>query len=174
MGANSNLTGYHSKAQQANDAKGSAYALIIVGGISLIFALLWAFNLLPGNMSVTRRFMMVGSLGVISLALLIAGYYSMKSSKNLKKSAIAEDKRTEEIMKWARENLSCKGLDDGMIGEDSDFEEEEKCILRMQRISYELDLKFMNLEPAYIDEMSERIYQMLYEDDESNVKEKPS
>ena len=174
MGANSNLTGYQSKAQQANDAKGSAYALIIVGVAALILALLWAFNLLPGNLSVTRRFMMVGSLGVISLVLLIAGYYSMKSSKKLKKSAIAEDKRTEEIMKWARENLSCEGLDDGMIGEDSDFEEEEKCILRMQRISYELDLKFMNLEPAYIDEMSERIYQMLYEENDSTVNEKAS
>lgn len=174
MGENSNLTGYHSKAQQASDAKGSAYALLIVGGVSLIFALLWAFNLLPGNMTVTRRFMMVGSLGVISLVLLIAGYYSMKSSKKLKKSAIAEDKRTEEIMKWAGEELSCERLDDGMISEDSDLEEEEKCILRMQRISYELDLKFMNLEPAYIDEMSERIYQMLYEADEKGSKEKAS
>ena len=70
-------------------------------------------------------------------------------------------------MKWASENLSCEKLDEGMIAENSVLEEEEKCILRMQRISYELDLKFMNLDPAYIDEMSERIFQMLYEDDDS-------
>ncbi|MBQ9867173.1 MAG: hypothetical protein IJM34_09150 [Lachnospiraceae bacterium] len=167
MGAGQNLTGYHSKAQQANDAKGSAYALTIVGAAAMILALLWAFNLLPGNMSISRRFLMCGSLGIISLVLLIAGYYSMKSSKRLRKGAIAEDKRTEEIMKWAAENLSCEKLDEGMIAENSVLEEEEKCILRMQRISYELDLKFMNLDPAYIDEMSERIYQMLYENGEN-------
>ena len=162
MGSNSNLTGYHSKAQQASEAKGSALALLICGLVGLAVSLLWAFNLLPGNMSVSRRFIMCGTLGALSVFMLIASYFSMKSSKRLLKGANAEDKRTEEILKWAKEVLTPAGLDDGMI--DSGMEEEEKCILRMQRICYEINNKFMNLDPAYIDEMGERIYLMLYEE----------
>ena len=164
MGSDTNLTGYHSKAQQANDAKGSAMALLICGLAGLAVALLWAFNLLPGNMSVSRRFIMCGTLGGLSVFMLIASYFSMKSSKRLLKGAKAEDKRTEEILKWAKEELSPESLDEGMIDKDSDMEEEEKCILRMQRICYEINRKFMNLDPAYIDEMGERIYLMLYEE----------
>lgn len=168
MGADTNLTGYHSKAQQANEAKGSAQALLICGVAGMVFSLLWAFDLLPGNISVSRRFIMCGTLGVISVFMLIASYYSMKSSKRLLKGAKAEDKRTEEILKWAREELDAGKIDEGMIDEDSDYEEEEKCIMRLQRISYELDHKFMNLEPAYVDEMSERIYQNLFENTEES------
>ena len=90
----------------------------------------------------------------------------MKSSKRLMKGANAEDKRTEEILKWAKEVLNPADLDNGMI--DSGMEAEEKCILRMQRICYEINNKFMNLDPAYIDEMGERIYLMLYEENEDN------
>jgi Na+/melibiose symporter-like transporter len=174
MGVGPNLTGYQSKRQKASEARGSALALMIVGLVILALTLLWAFNLIPGNMSMGRRFIMCGVLGVMSIIMLIASAFSMKSSKTLLKGAKAEDKRTEEILKWARENLTTEGLDDGMIKEDSDFEEEEKCILRMQRISYLLDLKFMNLEPAYIDEMSERIYLMLYENAEEETEEMAS
>lgn len=167
MGADSNLTRYQSKRQKASEARGSALALMIVGLVMLALTLLWAFDLLPGHMTMSRRFIMCGVMGAISIIMLILSAFSLKSSKILMKGAKAEDKRTEEIMKWGRENLSCEKLDEGMITEDSDMEEEEKCILRMQRISYLLDLKFMNLEPAYVDEMSERIYLMLYENDET-------
>ncbi|MBP5606825.1 MAG: hypothetical protein J6X66_00970 [Lachnospiraceae bacterium] len=163
MGVGPNLTRYQSKRQKASEARGSALALMIVGLVVMALTLLWAFNLMPGNMSMSRRFIMCGVLGAMSIIMLIGSAFSMKSSKLLLKGAKAEDKRTEEIMKWAKDNLSAKELDDGMIREDTDFEDEEKCILRMQRISYLLDLKFMNLEPAYVDEMSERIYLMIYE-----------
>ena len=94
MGADSNLTAYHSKAQQASEAKGSALALLICGLAGMAISLLWAFDLLPGNMSVSRRFIMCGMLGALSVFMLIASYYSMKSSKRLLKGAKAEDKRT--------------------------------------------------------------------------------
>ena len=165
MGLGPNLTGYQSKRQKASEARGSAFALMIVGLVVLVLTLLWAFNLMPGNMSMSRRFIMCGVLGAMSIIMLIGSSFSMKNSKTLLKGAKAEDKRTEEIMKWAKENLSAGELDDGMISEGSDFEDEEKCILRMQKISYLIDLKFMNLEPAYIDEMSERIYLMLFENE---------
>ena len=168
MGANTNLTGYHSKAQQANDAKGSALALLVCGLVGLAVSLLWAFDLLPGSMSVSRRFIMCGTLGALSVFMLIASYFSMKSSKRLMKGANAEDKRTEEILKWAKETLSPEILDAGIIDNASEMEEEEKCIFRMHRICFEINNKFMNLDPAYIDEMGERIYLMLYEENEDN------
>ena len=169
MGKDSNLSRYQSKAQKAEDEKGSALALLIVGLSGLVISLLWAFNLLPGNMSIVRRFIVCGILGILSIVMLIMSYFSMKNSKQLMKGAKAEDKRTEEIMKWAREHLDAAGLDNGMISPDTSMAEEEKCLLRMRRISYELDHKFMNLDPAYIDEISERIYQMIYEDDDAGA-----
>ena len=168
MGADSNLTAYHSKAQQASEAKGSALALLICGLAGMAISLLWAFDLLPGNMSVSRRFIMCGMLGALSVFMLIASYYSMKSSKRLLKGAKAEDKRTEEILKWAREDLDAVKIDDGMIDDNTDYEEEEKGIMSVQRMSYELDDIFMNLEPAEVDEMSERIYQILFENDDDS------
>ena len=59
-------------------------ALLIIGGCGLVVVLLWAFNLLPGNISIVRRFMLCGIIGLFSIVLLIMGFFSFRSSKRLR------------------------------------------------------------------------------------------
>ena len=167
---NDKLSSYQSKSQKAEEAKSSALALLLIGGIGLVIVLLWAFNLLPGNISMTRRFLLCGILGLFSIIMLIMGVFSMRSSKLLKVGAREEDKRTAEILKWAKENLKGGELDEKLFSEGEDPEEEEKYFRRIALISACVSAKYMNLENDYIDDISEQIYHLVFEEtDESGA-----
>ncbi|MCR5250896.1 MAG: hypothetical protein K6E50_09860 [Lachnospiraceae bacterium] len=168
MNWNDKLSSYQSKSQKAEEAKSSAVALLIIGGCGLVIVLLWAFNLLPGNISIVRRFMLCGIIGLFSIVFLIMGFFSIRSSKRLRIGAKEEDKRTEEILKWARENLKKEVLDEKVLGEGEELEEEEKYFRRISLISACLNEKYMNLEADYAEDISEQIYQQTYDNASSD------
>ena len=54
---------YQNKSERAKDQKSSAIMLLLFGGAGMIFVLLWAFNILPINVSMYNRFLSCGILG---------------------------------------------------------------------------------------------------------------
>ena len=151
---------YQSKAQKAEDAKSSGISQVLVGAIVLIFVLLWAFDLLPIRMNIERRFITCGILGAFSLFWLILGVFSLRSFKRLAVFAQEEDRRTDEILKWAK-SLETEAIDAPMA--DLGLAEEEKYFGRMEIIGQLMKDRFVNLDPDYADDVCEKIYQQLYE-----------
>ena len=66
---------YQNKSERAKDQKSSAIMLLLFGGAGMIFVLLWAFNILPINVSMYNRFLSCGILGAFFLTILIFGFF---------------------------------------------------------------------------------------------------
>ncbi len=156
---------YRRGERRASEEKNSALALLIFGGIGILLSLGWAFDLLPGTLGITRRFILTSCLALFSIALLLLGGFSMRRSKRMMSRVKDEDKRTDEILKWASENFDAKKLDESLFSEDEEEirEEEARYFLRYTAIRRRISEHFMNLEPEYTEDICEEIYTRLFE-----------
>ncbi|MBR1471065.1 MAG: hypothetical protein IJ600_05425 [Lachnospiraceae bacterium] len=151
---------YQSQSQKAVEARNSGLAMLILGGVFLLFVILWAFDTLPIKMPIVQRFSMCGILGIFALAMVIFGAFSMRSFRRLTVFAEEEDRRTAEILKWA-DTLEREKIDQVFAGQE--LEEGMLYYARTEVIRKLVTDRFMNLAPEYIEEMCEQIYQKLYE-----------
>lgn len=155
---------YQNKTEQAQEVKSSAFALLIVGVAGLILTVLYALNVIPIKWSVFTKTVCCSVMGVLFVTLIVMGVLSIKSVKNLLSFAREEDKMTGEIEKWYQKELTSEQIDAMLEGTmESSLPEEEKYFYRIEQIRRVLTEKFMNLDPAYADNMTDRIYQELYE-----------
>lgn len=155
---------YQNKREQAQEVRSSAFALIIVGFVGLILDILCVFNIITIRWSTFTKTVTCSVMSVLFLALIVMGFLSVKSFKSLISFAKEEDKMTGEIEKWYQKELTAEKIDDMLAGKmESDLPEEERYFYRIEQIKYILTEKFMNLDPAYADNMTEKIYQELYE-----------
>ena len=93
-----------------------------------------------------------------------SGILSAKKTGELKAQIKEEDTLTTEIMGWAAQNMTASGLDE--VIEDSTEEPltmEIRCLRRMEAIRCQIRDTFSLKDEAYLDAMSEDIYQMLFE-----------
>lgn len=155
---------YQNKMEQAQEVKSSAFALMIVGTVGLIFDILYILNVIPIRWNTFTKTVTCSVMGVLFLTLIIMGFLSVKSFKSLLSFAKEEDKMTGEIEKWYQKELTSEQIDAMLEGRmERDLPEEEKYFYRIEQIRHVLTEKFMNLGPAYADNMTEKIYQELYE-----------
>ncbi|MEE5989055.1 MAG: hypothetical protein V3G41_00100 [Lachnospiraceae bacterium] len=156
---------YQNKSERAKDQKSSAIMLLLFGGAGMIFVLLWAFNILPINVSMYNRFLSCGILGAFFLTILIFGFFSIASYNRLKDSAKEEGKLADEICEWYRKELTADKIDSGLFPTSIDeVPEEERYFRRSAKIRMAIAHKFMNLKPDYIEELTDKIYDELYGD----------
>ena len=94
------------------------------------------------------------------LIFIIAGIVSFMHAKQVKIDAEAEDKLIEEILAWAKDNISKELLDEGL-----DLSEPEEILYfsRADKIKDLLMHQFENADEALIYEYTEQIYQNIYE-----------
>lgn len=155
---------YQDKREQAQEVRSSAFALIVVGFVGLILDILCVFNIITIRWSTFTKTITCSVMGVLFLALIVMGFLSVKSLKSLLSFAKEEDKMTGEIEKWYQKELASEQIDAMLEGKmEHDLSEEEKYFYRIEQIRHVLTEKFMNLDPAYADNMTEKIYQELYE-----------
>lgn len=155
---------YQNKMEQAQEVRSSAFALIIVGFVGLILDILCIFNIITIRWSTFTKTVTCSVMSVLFLALIVMGFLSVKSFKSLISFAKEEDKMTGEIEKWYQKELTSEQIDAMLEGRmEHDLPEEEKYFYRIEQIKFILTEKFMNLNPAYADNMTEKIYQELYE-----------
>ena len=156
---------YRRGERRASEERNSAYALLVFGGLGIVASLCWAFDLMPGSMGIARRFILTSCLALFSLVLLLLGGFSLKRSKRILKRVKDEDKRTDEILKWAAENFDAEKLDAVLFSDENEDirEEEARYFLRYTALRKQISEHFMNLEPEYTEDICEEIYTRLYE-----------
>ncbi len=155
---------YQNKMEKAKEIKSSALSLIIVGVVGLILDVLCVFNVIVIRWNTFTKTVTCSVMGVLFLTLIIMGVMSVKSFKSLISFAKEEDKMTGEIEKWYQKELTAEQIDAMLEGRmERDLPEEEKYFHRIEQIRYVLTEKFMNLDPAYADNMTDKIYQELFE-----------
>lgn len=155
---------YQDKNEKAKEVKGSAFALILVGLMGIVFVGLVAADVIQLNQSPTNKIMFCGAIFVMFLVLTIMGFLSIKSFKLLEKSASEEDQLSNHIEKWYKEKLSAEIIDNAMAKFiEPDEPEEEKYFKRIAFIKAVLTENFVNLDNLYVDHIVEEIYSYFYD-----------
>lgn len=162
-----NSSVYQDKKSKALDVKNSAISLIIVGVVGLIIVVLVFTGVVPLHQSLYGKIITCSVMGFLFLCLIIMGFFSIKSFKNLKDDASDEDKLTEEIEKWYKSSLNKNLIDEGLFNsEELNMSDEEKYFKRYAKIYHILNQNFVNLDTAYSEHMAEEIFQFIFDNED--------
>lgn len=155
---------YVNNEEKAEDNRSSAYTLLLVGGVGLVFIILMFFEVLPIYMTLTGKYMTCGVMGVMFILFIIMGIVSMRNSKILKKKAKKENNLTREIKKWCLGVFEKNEVDERLQIEN--LPEELKYFQRHEYVKMTIKNQFMNLDEAYLDRLIEEIYPEIFEKEE--------
>lgn len=153
---------YVNNEEKAEENKTSAYTLLTVGGIGLIFIILLFLDVIDLHMSVTNKYMITGVMGVLFLLFIIMGAISMKNSKVLKRKASKENELTMEIKKWCVANIRMNQVDESL--KIADQTEELKYFQRFDYMKGVIQKQFVNLDESYLERLIEEVYPEIFEE----------
>ena len=143
--------------EKAENYKTSAYTLIGVSVLGILFLILTAagfLNLKPGIMT---YFLMGG----LFLLFLIAGISSYNSYKKSEKEAVLENHLSSEIKQWCEEKLNATVIDEGLF--EGSIPEEERYFKRIEQMKYLIKETYLNLEEGFLEALVEEIYPTIFE-----------
>ena len=178
--ANSN---YVKKRDKYNDLKSSSYSLIIIGVLGIAFMILNHFRLLPVYLLFEGASGLLFNIvmGGLFLALIIGGILSFYTASKVKDEIADEEQTTEDILEYFKEKYTAESMDEIIAKSDIDtyideniqnknqaqqsyeFDEPDSYFSRIDFIKHEINSKYTNLSPDYVEEMSEQVYESIFE-----------
>ena len=155
---------YVKKSDKYEDVRSSAFTMLIVGMLGIIFVVLTITQVIKIPFNPTTAWLFYGIMGVVFVAFVVGGLVSFSRAKKLQAEAEIEDAKIDEINAWAKENLSQTTVDSGL-----DLNESVEILYfsRAEKIKNTLMLQFEDVDEGLIDLLTESIYTKLYEDDEA-------
>lgn len=155
---------YVKKADKYDDVRSSAFTMLIVGVLGIIFVTLLILNVIKIPFNPATAWLFYGIMIVVFVAFIVAGILSYMKSIRLNEEAEIENKKIDEIKKWANENLTEDKVDSGLGKNES---VEILYFTRAERIKSALMHQFEDVDEGLIDLLTENIYTKMYEDDEA-------
>lgn len=152
--------GYQNKAEQAAENKSSAWTLLIVGGVGLIFLILILAGVLPLQLRGTNRYLIGGIMGAMFVLFIVMGFVSLKNSKQYAKEADSENSLKGTMEKWCRENLQGDRIDASL--QLSSVSEEEWYFRRVAMVKALLNRQFVNLDQEFLDHFVDDMYDEIF------------
>lgn len=154
---------YLDSAKKAEDNRSSAWTLLLVGGLGMLFLILGITGVLP--FKVGNPYMFYGVMSAIFILFIVMGFVSMKNAKFFAKNAESETNLKNTLLDWCRENLKAEEIDakvnTGEIGY------EELCLRRYEFIKYRINHQFMNLDQGFLDRLiDDEVYEMVFPSEE--------
>lgn len=143
-----------------NDITSSAFTMLFVGIAGILFMALVLLEIIPLPLNPETSWLFYSVMGGIFIIFIVSGVISFMHAKQVKIDADVEDNLIEEILSWADENLSQPILDKGL---DTSQPNELLFFSRADKIQDALMHRFENTDEALIYELTEQIYQRLYE-----------
>lgn len=164
-----NNTPYEKRSQKYENLRDSAFSLLIVGGLGLVFLLLVFFKIIPIPLDTTSLSFFFSL--AICIIFIIIGLVSLKNSFTLKKEAVAEERFTEEVKTWLMNNrslfdITAESFASNVASEEIDANPSEADLyfLRAQKIKEMLLSEFPDLNENYIDLLIDENYDSLFEE----------
>lgn len=152
---------YVNNEEKAEENRSSAFTLLFVGGVGLVFIVLLFFDVISFRLTLISKYMISGVMGVLFILFIVMGIVSMRNSKILKMKACKENNLTQEIKKWCGENFSKEKIDDALNMEQQS--EELQYFQRVDHMKQLIQKQFMNLDEAYLDRLIEEMYSEIFE-----------
>ena len=147
-----------------DDIMSSSYTLILVGIVGIIFMILVWMKIIPLPISSETSWLFNSVMGGVFIIFIIAGIVSFMHAKQVKTEADKEDALIEELLQWAKDNITKEMLDEGL-----DLNEPVEILYfsRADKIKDKLMHQFENADEALISEYTEQIYQNIYENNDN-------
>ena len=155
---------YVKKSDKYEDIRSSAFTMLIVGMLGVIFVILSLTKVINIPFSETTAWLFYTIMSAVFLAFVIAGIVSLVKANKLKEEAVVEDAKIDEINAWAKNNLRTDAID---LGLDLNETVEILYFSRAEKIKSILMHQFEDVDEGLIDLLTENTYQRLYEDDEA-------
>lgn len=142
------------------DMKSSAYMLLIVGIAGALSLLADFFDLIDFGFQSIGEWMFFGVMGCLFGIFIIVGIMTMRSAQRIQKNIREEENFNAMILDWAKENIQKETIDTSLP---TDIAEEEKYFYQSDWIKQVLTQEFGELDASYLEEITEEIYQTIYE-----------
>ena len=149
---------YVESSKKAQEFKSGAFSLLLVGGVGLVAVLLILFDVIPLQMNIFSKYLVLGVMGTLFVLFIIMGCLSVKSYKKFEIIASEEDNLTGNLTSWCQENLTKEVID----SEIEEEEEELKYFRRTEKMKELITGKFMNLDAAFLDSFVDDMYQNIF------------
>lgn len=161
---------YEDKNNKAEDAKSSAIALLLVGGIGLVFIVLLMLDYLPIHLFGLGKYLVSGIMAAMFLVFIAMGVSSIKTYKKYLGIAEEEQKNIEQIMDLLAQHMSKEVIDTKLAGEPEEMP--QIYYSRLALIKEFLETHYGGLEPALLEKLADDWYEELYgESDEELLSE---
>lgn len=157
---------YEDKNNKAEDAKSSAVALLLVGGLGLVFIVLLMLDYLPIHLFGLGKYLVSGIMAAMFLVFIAMGFSSIKTYKKYLDIAEEEKKNIEQIMELLAQHMSKEVIDTKLAGEPEEMP--QIYYSRLAVIKEFLEAHYGGLEPALLEKLADDWYEELYgKDDEA-------
>lgn len=157
---------YEDKNNKAEDAKSSAVALLLVGGLGLVFIVLLMLDYLPIHLFGLGKYLVSGIMAAMFLVFIAMGFSSIKTYKKYLGIAEEEQKNIEQIMELLAQHVSKEVIDTKLAGEPEEMP--QIYYSRLAVIKEFLEAHYGGLEPALLEKLADDWYEELYgKDDEA-------
>lgn len=142
------------------DILSSATTMLFVGVIGIVFMLLVIFDIITLPLNSETSWLFDSVMGGIFIILVISGIVSLMHAKQVKIDAEKEDELIAHILDWADENINKETID-----VDLDMQQPNELLYfnRADKIKDILMHEFEEADEALLIELTEQIYQKLYE-----------
>lgn len=161
---------YEDKNNKAEDAKSSAIALILVGGLGLVFIVLLMLDYLPIHLFGLGKYLVSGIMAAMFLVFIAMGFSSIKTYKKYLGIAEEEQKNIEQIKDLLAQHMSKEVIDTKLAGEPEEMP--QIYYSRLALIKEFLETHYGGLEPALLEKLADDWYEELYgESDEELLSE---
>lgn len=151
---------YTKLSDKYSDIMSSAATMLIVGIVGIILLILVIKHIIPIPLNAETSWLFKSVLGGVFIIFIVAGIVSFMHAKQVRLDADIEDKLIADILEWSNKNLSVDILD-----KDLDLGQPNEILYfgRADKIKDTLMHQFEKADEALIYEMTEQIYQKLYE-----------
>lgn len=141
---------YRDSAERASENKSSAWMLLIVGSLGIIFIILSILDVIPLKFS--NVYLTYGVMAAVFILFWVAGIISLKNARLFTKKAESENSLRNTMLEWCRENLHAEELDKEIRTEGNLPEAEEIWYFRrFECIKVKLNYQFVNLDQNFLD-----------------------
>lgn len=156
---------YVNKKDKAEEYKASAYTLIGVGILGVVFLICMGLGVLPIQLTFTTKVMMYVVLGALFAVFLVFGVLSIKSYKKNLAESDDEEQKIKEIEDYLEKELTSKAIDEA-LGFDSVEEANSESMYfdRTEVIERKIKETYPDLDESLVAKLTDDFYTKIYEE----------
>ena len=158
------MAGYVDSKARAEDNFSSAWTLIIVGIIGLVFMILVFAGVVPFPVYGPGKYLIEGVLTLFCVIFIYAGIVSFKKGKSYSSEASAEDAQKQRVIDWCKENDIANRINEALGEQMNVMPQEELYFQRSEMLKRSVFVQFRDMGIEYLDHSTDELYDSLFDD----------